>query len=475
MAFNMDGSSESTLVAHSSDGRVHISEGDRRSLVQKVRANSMAAAQTAVLALALLAAVGSISMTHYANGVLAICGFGIAAIYWGTAWKAEEVDNVVGEIARHGLRVAALIMLATVASTLVNDADGYPVDSTRTLFVLLAIASAGVVVLTIADRLGCRGSTQCVMVFGDGKTALELAQQVKREMPWTKVCVWPVTSLPSVPANAAPNSPACAHRTIVQLAPDVALVSAITWEAATATLTSHLAPFAIDVLLVDASRSRRMPGAIVNFAGLSCLRVFPKPLASHQRAIKRAFDIVVSAALIILLLPLLCFIAPIIKLDSRGPILFRQPRVGQHGTHFTIWKFRTMVTQAADLFATNPTIFGDPRLTRFGAVLRTTSLDELPQLLNVLFGSMSLVGPRPHAMNGNQFGSVVANYAARHRVKQGITGLAQVSGWRGPADTPPKIEQRIANDLRYIRRWSIRQDVLIICRTLFALSGRNAF
>jgi exopolysaccharide biosynthesis polyprenyl glycosylphosphotransferase len=471
----MDGSSESTLVVHSSDARAHVSEGGRRSRVQKILANSTAAAQTSVLILSLLAAVRLISMTHYANGVLAICGFGIAALYWGTAWKAEEVDNVVWEIVRRGLRVAALISLATVASTLVVDADSYPVDSTRNLFILFAIASAGIVVLTIADRLSYRGTTQCVMVFGDGKTALELSQQVKREMPWTKVCVLPLTSLPSVPANSAPDAPACVHPTIVELAPDVALVSAVTWEAAPATLTSHLAPFAIDVLLVDAWRSRWMQGAVVNFAGLSCLRVFPKPLASHQRAIKRAFDIAVSAVLIILLLPLFCLIALIIKLDSPGPILFRQPRVGQYGTHFTIWKFRTMVTQAADLFAKTPTVLRDPRLTRFGALLRKTSLDELPQLFNVLFGSMSLVGPRPHAMNGNQFGSVVANYAARHRVKPGITGLAQVSGWRGPADTLTKIEQRIANDLRYIRQWSIRQDVLIMCRTLFALSGRNAF
>jgi lipopolysaccharide/colanic/teichoic acid biosynthesis glycosyltransferase len=134
-----------------------------------------------------------------------------------------------------------------------------------------------------------------------------------------------------------------------------------------------------------------------------------------------------------------------------------------------------MVTQAADLLAENPTVAGDPRLTRFGAILRKTSLDELPQLFNVLLGSMSLVGPRPHAMNGNHFNSVISNYAARHRVKPGITGLAQVLGWRGPTDTPTKIEQRVANDLRYIGEWSLRLDVLIICRTVFALYGRNAF
>ena len=114
-------------------------------------------------------------------------------------------------------------------------------------------------------------------------------------------------------------------------------------------------------------------------------------------------------------------------------------------------------------------------MTRFGAFLRKTSLDELPQLFNVFLGSMSLVGPRPHAMNGNDFSSVMANYDARHRVKPEITGLAQVSGWRGPTDTPVKIEQRVANDLRYIGEWSLSQDILIICRTVLALYGKNAF
>jgi exopolysaccharide biosynthesis polyprenyl glycosylphosphotransferase len=474
----MDGSSERTTVLNRPDGGVYISEAGRRSFLRNVPANSIAAAQTAVLALALLAqfdAVGSISMTNHVNGVLVVCGFAIAAIYWAATWRAGGVRNACEEIARRGLHVAALLFLAAVASSLASDAEGYPGNSTRTFIVLLAIAWTGVGVLTIMDHLSRRRAAQCVMVFGDNKTALEISQQVKREMPRTKVCIWPVTLLPSATANSVPNTPACPHPTIVELAPDIALISAVTGDEATAGLTSHLAPFAIDVLVAAPHRSRQMTGAVVTFAGLSCLRVFPKPLTPHQKAIKRGFDIVVGSALIILLLPVLCFIALIVKIDSPGPILFSQPRVGRHGTHFTIWKFRTMFTEAADLFAKSPTIANDPRATRFGAVLRKASLDELPQLFNVLLGSMSLVGPRPHAMNGNQFNSVMANYAARYRVKPGITGLAQVSGWRGPTDSLTKIEQRVANDLRYIGEWSLRQDILIVCRTLFALSGKNVF
>jgi putative colanic acid biosynthesis UDP-glucose lipid carrier transferase len=164
-----------------------------------------------------------------------------------------------------------------------------------------------------------------------------------------------------------------------------------------------------------------------------------------------------------------------IKIDSRGPFLFRQPRVGRAGIHFMVWKFRTMKEEATDPLADRATVMNDPRITRVGALLRKFSIDELPQLFNVLFGSMSIVGPRPHAMNGNGFSRVMPNYDARHRVKPGITGLAQILGWRGPTDTATKIEQRVANDLRYISNWSFSRDILIIGRTLFALCGKNAF
>src|SRR5206468_8248497 len=219
-------------------------------------------------------------------------------------------------------------------------------------------------------------------------------------------------------------------------------------------------------------------GPIVTFARLPLIRMFPKPLCAYQRALKRLFDVVSSAALLVLLLPVFCAAAMAIKLDSGGPIFFRQPRIGLGGTHFIVFKFRTMRVSAEDLLADQLTARNDPRLTRVGSFLRKSSIDELPQLLNVFFGSMSLVGPRPHALNakakGEFYGEVVSNYQARHRVKPGITGLSQVLGWRGPTDTHVQIEQRVANDLRYIAAWSFFQDLLILVRTAFALFGKNA-
>ena len=152
-----------------------------------------------------------------------------------------------------------------------------------------------------------------------------------------------------------------------------------------------------------------------------------------------------------------------------GPVWFRQSRIGQDGKPFTMWKLRTMRHAPAEAALCQATR-ADPRVTRTGAWLRRTSLDELPQLVNVLRGHMSLVGPRPHAPGtraaGFLFEDVTPRYAERHRVKPGITGLAQVRGWRGETDTEQKLLGRLASDLEYIETWSLRLDVLILLRTI---------
>jgi exopolysaccharide biosynthesis polyprenyl glycosylphosphotransferase len=473
----MDGSSQSPALPDRFDDDAQDLLADRRSPARAISGNLIAAAQTAIVPLVFLTEFQSavpISTVGYVSGLLLVCGFAIAAIHWSASWTAGGFRQAGEEMIRRALHVAALVFLVTIASTLGGEVS--PAHTGRTFTLLVAIAWAGIGLSTIGGVLNRRQGVECVMVLGHGKRALYLSQLVKREMPWAKVCIWPVASLPSSADDPAFDIQACAHPAIVEQAPDVALISDdVLNEATIAALSAHLAPLAIDVLVNAPHPAQRRTGEIVSFAGLPCVRVFPQPLKFHQRAMKRAFDIAASLVLILLLLPLLGLIALIIKLDSRGPVLFSQPRVGRHGAYFTIWKFRTMASEAADRLALNPTVANDPRVTRVGAKLRKTSLDELPQLFNVLAGSMSLVGPRPHAMNGNQFSSVMANYPARHRVKPGITGLAQVKGWRGPTDTLTKIEQRTANDLRYIGEWSLQRDVVIIARTAFALYGRNAF
>ena len=210
------------------------------------------------------------------------------------------------------------------------------------------------------------------------------------------------------------------------------------------------------------------------------IKIGSRPLTDWQRLQKGALDGLLSAILFIGALPFLLLIALAIRLDTPGPVLFRQPRLGFNNTMFDVFKFRTMHHHMADLTANRQTTRGDPRITRVGRILRKLSIDELPQLLNVLRGDMSLVGPRPHAPNtkaGDQlFHDAVADYALRHRVKPGITGWAQVNGWRGETRTLEQIEQRVAHDLYYIDNWSLRLDIKIIMLTaLREVNSKAAF
>jgi putative colanic acid biosynthesis UDP-glucose lipid carrier transferase len=200
------------------------------------------------------------------------------------------------------------------------------------------------------------------------------------------------------------------------------------------------------------------------------------PLSGSERAVKRALDISCAGIGLIALLPLLAVTALAIKLDSPGPILFRQRRCGFNGKLFHILKFRTMsvLEDGESICQASPS---DRRVTRLGRLLRRTSIDELPQLLNVLNGTMSLVGPRPHALaHDNHFDTLVRNYAFRHHVKPGVTGWAQVNGYRGPTPSIADIRNRVEHDLWYINNWSFQLDCLIIVRTVFELlRGTNAY
>ncbi|SFU87379.1 exopolysaccharide biosynthesis polyprenyl glycosylphosphotransferase [Methylobacterium sp. 174MFSha1.1] len=181
---------------------------------------------------------------------------------------------------------------------------------------------------------------------------------------------------------------------------------------------------------------------------------------------KRALDVVGAALGLVLLLPLLLVVALLIKCDSRGPVLFRQSRIGLGNRPFRVWKFRTM-TCCENGSVVRQARRDDPRVTRIGRVLRRTSLDELPQLVNVLLGSMSLVGPRPHAVaHDAQFTGTVARYAERHAVRPGITGWAQVRGCRGETPNAAAMQRRVDLDLAYIEHWSLLLDLLILGMTL---------
>jgi Undecaprenyl-phosphate glucose phosphotransferase len=204
-----------------------------------------------------------------------------------------------------------------------------------------------------------------------------------------------------------------------------------------------------------------------------------KPLDEAACVVKWLEDKVIAALCLTIALPLMLCIALAIKLDTPGPVFFRQRRLGAANRPFDLLKFRSMYVNAADPLGRRLTQAGDPRITRVGAFLRITSLDELPQLINVLRGEMSIVGPRPHPLaaqaGGVDYVDAVDNYTLRQRVKPGMTGWAQVNGWRGETARIEQLRRRIECDLYYVGNWSLTFDLLIIGRTLFSvLSQRNA-
>lgn len=219
---------------------------------------------------------------------------------------------------------------------------------------------------------------------------------------------------------------------------------------------------------------------IVLLGDLPVMTLFERPISGLDSIVKRIEDLVLLCVILPLALPIMALAAIAIRIDSPGPIFFRQEREGYNNQRFAIWKFRTMRTERLEFDNIHQASRHDPRITRVGQILRKTSIDELPQLFNVLSGEMSLVGPRPHAPStraGNRFFTdIVGTYAARHNVKPGLTGWAQVNGWRGETDTEEKLIRRLEHDLYYIENWSVPFDLTILIRSVWAvLAPRNAY
>jgi Undecaprenyl-phosphate glucose phosphotransferase len=223
------------------------------------------------------------------------------------------------------------------------------------------------------------------------------------------------------------------------------------------------------------------PRAYSYIGSVPVLDVLDKPITDWDVVTKWLFDKLVGSLLLLAASPVMLLAAIAIKLDSRGPIFFKQKRYGFNNELIEVYKFRSMYVEQCDATASMLVTKGDARVTKVGAFLRKTSIDELPQLFNVvLTGNLSLVGPRPHAVHAKAqnrlYDEAVDGYFARHRVKPGITGWAQVCGWRGETDTQEKIQQRVEHDLYYIENWSVPFDLAILARTpLAVLSSRNAY
>nr|WP_246583788.1 undecaprenyl-phosphate glucose phosphotransferase [Bradyrhizobium iriomotense] len=260
-------------------------------------------------------------------------------------------------------------------------------------------------------------------------------------------------------------------------ADDIVILSSEADVPAALVLAEALSELPLDVHVVPVGAIDLMAmSRITQFGNTVTMRIFQCPLTQFNRAVKRAFDVVTSIAGLVLACPVFVIIPILIKLDSRGPVLFRQTRHGYNTEPIRVLKFRSMIVmEDGDNFS--PAVRGDERVTRVGRFLRRTNLDELPQLFNVLIGDMSLVGPRPHATSQNEeFARLIGSFHRRHNVKPGITGWAQVNGYRGNVDTLEKMRRRVEYDLFYIDNWSLLLDVKIVILTLFSRKVyRNAY
>lgn len=239
-------------------------------------------------------------------------------------------------------------------------------------------------------------------------------------------------------------------------------------------IVHRLRQLPVNVLLVpDMAAFRHAHNRIVDVSGIPMFNASELPLRGWSPLIKRCEDLVLASIALVLFAPLMALVALAIRLDSKGPVLFRQKRYGYNNRLIWVFKFRSMYTERTDANAERQTTRDDDRITRVGRFIRKTSIDELPQLFNVLAGSMSMVGPRPHATAtkaaGIPFEEAVSEYSSRHRVKPGITGWAQINGYRGETDTLHKIKKRVEYDLEYIAKWSVWFDLYILFRTVPAV------
>ena len=234
-------------------------------------------------------------------------------------------------------------------------------------------------------------------------------------------------------------------------------------------------------LAAHTNKLRFRPRAYSYIGNVPVLDVFDKPITDWDVVTKWLFDRFVGGALLLMAAPLMALIALAVKLDSGGPVFFKQKRYGFNNELIEVYKFRSLYADQSNPTASKLVEKNDPRVTRVGRLIRKTSLDELPQLINVAIqGNLSLVGPRPHAMHAKAenrlYDEAVDGYFARHRVKPGITGWAQINGWRGETDTQEKIQRRVEHDLYYIENWSVLLDIYIMAKTPLALAkSENAY
>jgi Undecaprenyl-phosphate glucose phosphotransferase len=454
---------------------------------------------TAVIVAGLLAdvlVIGSDRLKSHLAGAL-ICA--ISVVQANTLFKLYDLAQAKDLLPMLDRVFTALVVafgwVAIVAGLLIDAPVAYPSIYKVGLFILsFALISAGRLSFKrFVAKLGERGLlSRNIVVIGAGDLGEVLIDKLERSAgPWTRIlCIFDDRANSVVrrtPTSVKGRYPVLGTtRDLVAYSQTVRvdeIFLALPWTAEArindivhivqvVPANIHLCPDVLRHSLIN----RRLSA----LDGMPVATMVSKPVSGWGYLTKWILDKTLAVLGLLILSPLLLLIAAAIKLDSAGPVLFRQPRLGFNSKPMMIYKFRSMYHQMSDLSADQLATKDDPRVTRLGRLLRKLSLDELPQLLNVVLGDMSLVGPRPHALKakaaGHLYHEVVAGYALRHKIKPGITGWAQVSGWRGETDTEEKIIRRVECDIFYMNNWSVLFDLFILVLTVFKTPfHRNAY
>ena len=404
----------------------------------------------------------------------------IAAFYFADLYKFERIIRLRKQLTRVSVSCAvAFLLLASFAFALKISAEYSRIWAFSWFFcstcaICLVRTSCGFFLRQWA-RAG--GLTRNIAVVGTGEQAKRLVAHLEEvNEPWNRVIGVFDDRINRTDPQPLDNPVLGTVSDLVDYArkhrvDDIAIAMPWNAEQRILEIVAKLSDLPVDLHLgADLIAITYQNRGFSSLGGLTVLDVASKPLTGWNLVIKLLEDRILAALLLILFAPLMALIALAIKLDSRGPVFYRQPRFGFNNQIFSVFKFRTMSVGDESVHRVPQATRNDPRITRVGSLLRRTSLDELPQLFNVLQGTMSLVGPRPHAVPHNEeYAVMIRGYYARHRVKPGITGWAQVNGLRGETDDPEKMRARVKYDEYYIEHSSILFDFQILVMTAFII------
>ncbi len=388
------------------------------------------------------------------------------------SWRGESVSIEIGRLAVAWLLVSALLVMAEWIVTLLKH---YSREWFSIWFVVTILMLAGyrVVARRVLGSIRARGiDSRDVVIIGATDAGRKIVEAA-RKYRWMGLDVigqvhtdFDQDSIKDVPVLH--SSIEGFINSLQKHVPDqIWLALPLRAEALIQQILEATSDLPTTIRLVpDMFGYELIHNSAATLAGVPVITLRGSRIDGHSRIIKAVEDRLLASIILLMISPLLLLIAVGIKLTSRGPILFKQKRHGLGGIVVEVWKFRSMRVHAETQGKVTQATRGDPRITPFGRFLRSSSLDELPQFFNVLQGHMSIVGPRPHAVEHNDhYQKLVSRYMQRHSVKPGITGLAQINGCRGETDSLEKMERRVNFDLKYIRNWSIWLDLRIIAIT----------